>query len=244
MFRWVALFLTACILVPNSGAQGGADVPVIRVESRQVLVPTMVTAWGSCIYTQEAQFAPHHVARDMHESGDFYASQLFVRDFHLFEDKREQTIESATLIRSYKTFLADNQGYQWSNASTPRGEWKVLHYLFPFYLSDIHSHPDPVYSITYRPPLSPEGSCHKINIKVDPKDESGHRLTVIVGQPSSCTAVADRHNLILDYRTQFCNVPHPATDPLYGTPASERLENAANSDKTDGGFNNEAQRVG
>lgn len=47
------------------------------------------------------------------------------------------------------------------------------------------------------------------------------------------TEVADRRNLLLDYRTQYCNVLHAATDPLFGTQASERMESAANSDSAE-----------
>jgi hypothetical protein len=193
----VALFIAACLVMPKSCAQDGANVPVIRLESRQVLVPTRVFAIGSCVYVQDAQVAPHHVARDVHISGYLVASHLSVRDFHIFEDKKEQTIESVAQLYNYQTILSDNLGYQRSVAFTPSGEWKLLHDLsyeidpqYPFYI------------IAYRPPSSPEGSCHNIKIKVDPKDESGHRLTSANAEPSSCTTMVDRSNLLLDYRTQ------------------------------------------
>ena len=98
----------------------------------------------------------------------------------------------------------------------------------------------PFYEIAYRPALSPEGSCHKIKIEVDSKDESGHRMTVTEAGPIQAGGTfytlkseADRRNLVIYYRTQYCKVIHSAINPLYGTPASEKLKSAAKSDKTE-----------
>jgi hypothetical protein len=217
VYRWVALsFLAACFAAPKTDAQDGSNVPVIRVEAHQVLIPVFVTIKFDLAYCD--------------------ARRLTSLDFHLFEDNKEQKVIDATLLLPYGTrLLADNQGYQFSYALTPRGEWTYLGYAA---LAD-HS-PGTIYVIAYQPPESPEGSCHTIKVKVNPKSESGNKMTTVELGPLASgnssrmfTEVADRRNLLLDYRTQYCNVLHAATDPLFGTQASERMESAANSDSAE-----------
>ena len=153
---------------------------------------------------------------------------LAARDFHLFEDGKEQTVESATLVRDHASFLADNRGFLLSRALTPMGMWTNL---YPNWTVNYPA--APYYFIAYRPPFSPEGRCHKINIKVAPFDESGHNVTTAETPLTAgiVTAVVDRRSLFLVYRTQYCNVTHSASDPLYGTPASAMLESAVNNDR-------------
>jgi hypothetical protein len=212
---WAAFIVAACAVIPSGRAQGGGNVPDIRVEAREVLIPTIVGAIG-----------PH---------GEYLALHLAARDFHVFEDGKEQEINVAALPDLVETRL--QAGNLENPERTPRGVWKA----FPgkSYSSMITY---PYYAISYRPPLSPEGSCHMINIKVDPKDESGHRLTTVdspenlavdsarnpIGNKSERnTTEVDRRNLILVYRRQYCNVPHFENDPLYGTPVSKKLESLA-----------------
>ena len=101
------------------------------------------------------------------------------RDFHLFEDGKEQTIESANPTRNHSRFPVDSLGPSVEKISLLRGESGQFstHPLGIFSLSP------PFYEMAYRPALSPEGSCHKIKIEVDSKDESGHRMTVTEAGP-------------------------------------------------------------
>ena len=105
--RWVAsIFIAACIAAaPCVIAQGNEDVPTIRVETQEVLIPTLVTVYvvdqGSAIRSQ----------------GYYDVQHLGVGDFHLFEDGKEQTINSVALARPYSTGLQrDNLGYQFGDA--------------------------------------------------------------------------------------------------------------------------------
>jgi hypothetical protein len=216
VYRWVALsFLAVCIVIPKAYAQDGANIPVIRVDARQVLIPTRVVTRFEYSY--------------------YDAVNLATRDFRLFEDNKEQTIKDAIKVHPFGTrLIADNQGHIFRRALTPKGEW-----TFPGNALLDHI-PDTIYLLAYRPPESPDGSCHNIEIKVNPKSESGDRKTKVETGPylwenkfRNETKAVNRRNLLLHYRTQYCNVPHPATDPLYGTPASERLEGAANSDQAE-----------
>jgi hypothetical protein len=63
----------------------------------------------------------------------------------------------------------------------------------------------PQYVLTYVPPKSVVGSCHQIQVKVA------------------------RANLIVWTRNEYCNTPHPASDPLNGTEFGNNLEKAANA---------------
>ncbi|HEY6128979.1 MAG TPA: hypothetical protein VIW23_12430, partial [Candidatus Acidoferrum sp.] len=57
------------------------------------------------------------------------------------------------------------------------------------------------YVIAYTLPESPEGSCHKISIKVN------------------------RRNAIVVARSEYCNTKHSASDPVNGTKLGTQLEN-------------------
>jgi hypothetical protein len=62
-----------------------------------------------------------------------------------------------------------------------------------------------MYLVSYVPPLSPEGSCHQIKIKVD------------------------RDNASALARDEYCNTKHPAADPLNGMQLGKQMEDYANS---------------
>jgi hypothetical protein len=217
--RWVALsVMAASCAAPIDAAQDTGIVPAVRAEAREVIIPTIVGAHGP--------------------RGDYFALHLAARDFHVSEDGKEQEINGAPLAALDITRL--QVGNLENPGRTPRGMWRSFpepadhglgNHIWPYY-----------YAISYRPPLSTEGSCHKIQIKVDPKDESGRRLTTVdsalneIGnsaqnvfgnRPDRITAEVDRRSLLLLYRRQYCNVPHFENDPLYGTSVSSKLESLA-----------------
>ena len=144
-FRWLTILLLLGTLCPRAALarpQAGSA-PVIRAESKEVAVPTIV------YYTRDAHPVPG----------------LSVSDFHLFEDGQEQKIQKVWVERLYNRDLRDNFGVkERESARTPGQKWIVLKetpgfaYTFDFYL------------LSYVPPHSVEGSCHQINVKVDRKD--------------------------------------------------------------------------
>jgi len=159
IYGWVALFIVAaCVAAPGTAAQDVENVPVIRVDARQVLIPARI--WDRVEYME------------------YEAVHLATHDFRLFEDGREQTIRDATLIRLGTVLTADNKGHQHSVALTPMGKWTNLDYV-----AGIDYDPLTIYLLAYRPPESPEGSCHTIKIKVNPKSESGDRMTTAQAGP-------------------------------------------------------------
>jgi hypothetical protein len=247
-YRWVAsLFIAAYTAAPGAIAQGNEDVPTIRVETREVLIPTLVSAW-----VPEHSYCPG--VPDSSDCGirmgpGYYpVLRLGPGDFHLFEDEKEQTIISTALMRPYTASLQrDNLGEQLGNAVTPMGEWKTLYPGPIHYLANELG--TPLYAIAYNPPSSTDGSCHNIRITVDPKDASGHKQTTAesgagsLPTSESASGVAgavifpseekkvNRSKLLLRYRTRFCNVALASSDPLYGTPVSKVLENLAAEEK-------------
>lgn len=250
IYGWVALcFVAVCTAAPCALAQGDENFPTIRVETRDVLIPTLVSAWVPA--RSYCPWVPDSTDCGFHQLAGFDpVLRLGASDFHLFEDDKEQKIDSATLMRSFSEGPhLDNLGHQLGTAITPRGEWKTL-YPWPVYY--IGAGPGtPLYAISYKPPLSPDGSCHSIRITVDPKDASGHKQTTaesetgVISTKESAPGVAGaitfpsvemkvkRDKLLLQYRTQFCTVALASSDPLYGTPVSKKLENLAAEDKAE-----------
>jgi hypothetical protein len=66
----------------------------------------------------------------------------------------------------------------------------------------------PRYVISYVPPPSLEGSCHQIKVKTS------------------------SHNLFVWSRSEYCNIPHSASDPLKGTEFGKQMEDALASAET------------
>jgi hypothetical protein len=134
-------------------------------------------------------------------------SGLTVADFHLFEDGKEQRIHQVTVERLYRPEFVDNFGVrETETARTPGQKWAVLIRKAPPPLWWSGPPPD-LYLVAYVPPDWAEGSCHEIRVKVKQKD------------------------VVVYTRSQYCNTPHPASDPLAGTSLGKHMEDFAASDK-------------
>jgi hypothetical protein len=193
-------------------AQNAAAQDPIRVQSDEVLVPTVV--FDKDLYAQLNVQQPHHrhsygqlVAKDAKLWDEIVVKNLAVKDFRLFEDGREQTIQSAKLEPPAFRLVEDNSGKHPEIVGSGGGLW---------------AYPDlpktdpsiwlawPHYVLAYVPPKSEVGSCHQIQVKVE------------------------RAKLTVWTRSEYCNTPHPATDPLNGTEFGAKLENAAKSKASNG----------
>jgi hypothetical protein len=95
------------------------------------------------------------------------------------------------------------------------GKWTNLDYV-----AGIDYDPLTIYLLAYRPPESPEGSCHTIKIKVNPKSESGDRMTTAQAGPGlwgggmSCSHSRRRQTdatcvSIIVRNTATSHIPHP-----------------------------------
>ncbi len=187
----VAVFSFATI----AAAQGA-----IRVESRQVLVPTV--AFDKKLYTLTSK--KHHghtlsylIAHDPHFWDTIAIRTLTAKDFSLYEDGQAQRIESVSLEAPSFSIVNDNLGEHPESVGTGGGRWTYPDLTNPeqnLWLAW------PQYVISYVPPPSPAGSCHQIRVDV------GHR------------------NLVVWTRSEYCNTPQPVGDPLSGSEFGKRME--------------------
>ena len=198
ILTWAVLALSTvlAVLAPRVSAQSGA----IRVESNQVLVPAVV--FDKKLYTltdHKHQKLPlsELIARDPHFWDTIAVRNLTAKDFHIFEDGKEQTILKTTFEAPTASIVADNQGRHPETIGSGGGKW-----TYPDLSTSDHSLllPWPQYVIAYIPSASPIGTCHQIKVTVG------------------------RSNFIVWARSEYCNTPHPASDPLLGTGTGQQME--------------------
>jgi hypothetical protein len=184
----------------------------IRVQTNEVLVPTVV--FDQKLYAQFKKTRANGrnsynqlVEHDEKLWDAIIAKNLTTKDFHLYEDGREQTVQRVKLEPPSFRLVQDNLGKHPEILGTGGGLW---------------AYPDlpktdptvwlawPQYVIAYAPAESPKGSCHQIEVKVV------------------------RPNLTVWNRGEYCNTPHPANDPLEGTELGSKMEKAAASKTANG----------
>jgi hypothetical protein len=196
---WSFLLVSAILatLAPLACAQSGG---AIRVESDQVLVPA--TVFDKKLYTltgkkHQKQSLGALIAHDPHFWDTIAVRNLTANDFHIFEDGQERAILKTTLEASPYSIVEDTQGRHPEEIGPGGGKW-----TYPdLSTSDqVLTLPWPQYVIAYVPSASPLGSCHQIKV------------------------VTRLPNLIVRARDEYCNVPHPASDPLIGTEFGKQLE--------------------
>ena len=167
--------------------------PDIRVEAREVVVPVFVAV------------RPFN-------GEDYEVLGLTTKQFHVFEDGKEQEIVKVTVEQFLAWFVIDNlspallhEEISWS----PRGIWlgpdiplSIVHLRYT-QQSPLH-----LYFISYVPPPSPEGSCHQVKVQVDYRPK------------------ATAH-----FRDQYCNIKQSLFDFLSGTKLGVKMERYADSAK-------------
>ena len=167
----------------------------IRVESNQVLVPVVVL--NDKLYTRlkRAQLEGHQRSAQLLDS--LAIRGLSVKDFHLFEDGQQQTIQSVAPEAAGFAMVSDNFGKHPETIGSGGGRWS-----YPDIPSNDLSEwlAWPKYVIAYVPPPSPPGTCHQIHVKVG------------------------RSHALVWARSEYCNTKHPPTDPLNGTEFGRQME--------------------
>jgi hypothetical protein len=207
VFGWALLagFAVVCSFSPVSFAQGA-----IRVESSQVLVPTVVFDKKLYALTDKNHHPKHTlgylIAHDPHFWESIAIHGLTTQDFHLFEDGKEQRVLSVAFEAPAFSIVKDNLGRHPETDGTGGGKW-----TYPDLRASDHSMwlPWPQHVIGYVPPESPAGSCHQIQVNMN------------------------RGNLVVWSRSEYCNTAHPASDPLNGTEFGKRMESDLASAKPD-----------
>jgi hypothetical protein len=203
-FRWafIAGFLILGTLAPITRAQGA-----IRVESSQVLIPTVV--FDRKLYALTGNRHHQHtlrelIARDPHFWDTIAVRGLAAGDFHLFEDAREQKIQSVSFEAPTFSIVKDNLAKHPETIGTGGGTWSYPD-LSP--LDQSVWLPWPQHVIAYIPPPSPLGSCHQVRVNMA------------------------RANLVVWARGEYCNTQHPPSDPLNGTEFGKQMEEDLTSTK-------------
>lgn len=193
------LFATFAYVVgsPERCSAQSAPVPAIRVETREVILTVRVIEEQK----DPKGFLPGSNGGGLHVW--IYHTQevngLSAKSFHVFEDSVEQRIQHFGVERPNGWVVTNNVGEHVEHSWTPSGIWSA---------PDKRTAIEPlrsVYLITYIPPPSARGSCHRIALKVD-----------------------RRHATILA-PDQYCNTKFPLSDPLSGTPVGNTLLQYASS---------------
>jgi hypothetical protein len=196
IWGFIAGFVSFCALAPLSNAQGP-----IRVESHQVLVPTVVFDTKLYALTDKKHHNKHSlaylIAHDPHFWDSIAVRGLVAADFHLLEDGQEQKILSVAFEAPAFAIVADNLGRHAETIGSGGGRW-----TYPDLDDTDHGVwlPWPQYVIAYVPSPSPADSCHKIQVNMG------------------------RRNLAVWSRAEYCNTPHPSSDPLNGTEFGKKME--------------------
>jgi len=167
----------------------------IRVDSREVVVPVFVI----------------HKNVRLHEGFDLRSSWyewdqevtgLKAQNFRIFQDGVEQAIKNVSVQGIPVRNVYDNFNVHEDYLCTPTGLWSTPDTKPGSIVFPTASNPN-MYLISYVPPVSEEGSCHKVKVK----------LTGAAGTVYS--------------RDEYCNKPHSASDPLYGGALGSKLEGFA-----------------
>ena len=190
-YGYSLLFLV--VLAPGSASAQTETPNVIRVETPEVVVPVVVL-----------DRSHRTVSATTYEELDEEVTDLSVKDFHVFEDGVEQTIDTIAMESPHIRDVQDNVSHHIEYSFTPRGIW-----MSP----DLPSSgggaqrlsPLSTYLVTYTPPASSRGSCHQIRVRV-----------------------RRRHTTVYA-RNEYCNVKHPLSDPIGETKLGKEMQHYADS---------------
>jgi hypothetical protein len=200
----------------NVSSQSG-DRFAIRVEAREVIVP---------VFVANKNYVPKKFPVDPRKAKKKNIEQeitgLTSKDIHVFEDGIEQPIKDLRVEPVRFWSVPDSIISHKEYSDTPKGIWAgpdifsgtygrwVSSNLELLQFNDVQAQVSDVYHLSwylifYDPPSSVEGSCHQIKVTVDREDASVYS------------------------RNEYCNTKHSPSDPLKGTKAGERMEEAAAS---------------
>jgi hypothetical protein len=197
-------------LVPSALAQGP-----IRVETNQVLVPVVVVdkerfgrVWKDGSLYTNLPGVLNAIASSV------LVHDLTAADFQVFDDGKGQPIQNVTEETLLYWNVRDNGGHHTEYIGPGGGKWSTAEWRFTIGDIDFPQY----YVVAYTVPGSPEGSCHRISVKVN------------------------RPNTLVAARNEYCNTEHSASDPLKGTTLGTQMENYPAS-KKNGKVNISAQVV-
>jgi hypothetical protein len=198
MSRPIAKQARVWLLILGAGLLGYAPATTaqqpgpIRVLTDQVLVP--VWALDRHRYKALAFSEFLDLAAD---AENVPIQDLSIRDFQIFEDGHEQKIQRMKFEDPALSEVRDNFGRHYEFAGPGGGRW-----IFPDY-------PDsryrlvaawPTYVLSYVPPQAPEGSCHRVKVKL--KNHPGAMVLSLA---------------------KYCRIPLAPSDPLQRDKFGEQM---------------------
>jgi hypothetical protein len=172
----------------------------IRVETNQVFVPVVVadereSSLKNSAAMDEAALSGHLERLDAVSESEIIHN-LTAADFVVLDDGRPQKVDSVSFEKSRYRDLRDDKGHHLEYVGIGGGKWSTGEWQPEVAAVTQFSQ----YVISYPLPDSPEGSCHKIRIKVN------------------------RRHALVSFRGEYCNTHHPASDPLNGSKLGQQLE--------------------
>ena len=187
----VLLLVGVCLWTPSLPAQTESPFS-IRVEAPEVVVPVVVLD------------RTHRVAAaGSYAELDEEITDLAVKDFHVYEDGVEEAVDDVTMELPRIRDVRDNISHHIEDSFTPRGTWSSPE-LWP-QEDGVRLSPLATYLVSYAPPVSSRGSCHRIQVRVK------------------------RRHATVYSRDEYCNVRHPLTDPIGETKLGKQMEDYAES---------------
>jgi hypothetical protein len=195
--------LVSLLYVSTASSPAALAQDNIRVETSEVLVPVLVIHSERVWRFREDpdSFWRAYFAGDMQHADrvieSFVVRGLTADNFQVFEDDKEQVIQSVSYKRSLYWNVRDNRGHHTEFISQGGGKWTTTEWSSMF--GDVEP---PFYLITYALPVSAEGSCHKIRVKLK----------------------GNYPDAFVRARGEYCNNVHSASDPLSGTKLGKKME--------------------
>jgi len=195
----LSLFAIAACAWPRAVRAQEANPAPIRVESHDVYVPVLVLDKARVHQLQKMDFLEYgkRLVANTLDFGAVAVRDLRAGDFRIFEDGRQQRIQSVTPDFKLARPIQDSVGLAEDFVGAGGGIW-----IAPGVAVDLDGNtrlnvPDwPGYLIAYVPPTAPDGRCHHVTVQVD------------------------RPHLLVFGRTEYCNT----ADPLKGTDLGEQIQ--------------------
>ncbi len=177
--------------------------PTIRVETREVVLPVEVVEERKD--PKGMLTGPNGEVLYIYIVHSDEIRGLSAKAFHIFEDGVEQRIQHFSIETTPGWLVRDNVAQHVEYSWTPKGIWGGSDKKKIEVDESRRFHK---YLLTYVPPSSPKGTCHRIALKVD------------------------RRHATIFAPDQYCNTKDPLSDPLYGTDLGNRLLEYENSPQT------------
>ena len=193
-----------CVSGPVLAQMGNGG--TIRSKSDEVLVPVLVLdkqRVAELQHIRRSVLAAQFTDGDFHSLDRVVVRSLTAGEFRVFEDGQQQEIENVTPEgQNESPIITDNVGKYREFVDIGGGTWAIPLWENIYPGRKVAELP-PLwgYEIGYKPPPSPDGTCHKVRV------------------------VVDRPNSLVFARDQYCEAArYGAADPLKGTTLEKRIE--------------------